>query len=484
MSASSSPSCADCHNGGVDRQGYVSPYKALADSVHSGLDCTDCHASVSLDDLNVDSSRPHGEPTVIADGAACAECHEHEAEAYKKHGRLDVGSDPDVPTCWSCHGAHDVYRSSSRRSHVHPVNLPRTCRACHTNVDLVVRHDVLRDAPIKMYQNSVHGTASRKGIYVAATCNDCHSGVGAGGKRTAHRILSGADPESTIYHFAIPDTCGQCHAPIARDYWDGIHGQLVKRGAIDSPVCTHCHGEHGIVSPDDPRSRVSAARLAEETCAPCHESAALNEKYGLAGGKLGSYIDSYHGLKSRTGNVEVANCASCHGAHRILPSSDPTSSIHPDNLRTTCGECHPGISSELASVAIHETSVGMSSGWPHFFTVLYYWIIGVTIGLMLLHCLADWVRHTRIMGDKPFIVRLTPNETAQHWLLAIAFGVLVLSGFSLRFSEAWWVQMMFGWGGGKGFEIRGLVHRVAAVLFTISCAWHLGYLFTARGGIG
>jgi len=347
-------------------------------------------------------------------------------------------------------------------------------------VDLVKKHDVLRDAPIRMYQNSVHGQATRKGVYVAATCNDCHSATAPDGRRTAHRIVSPADPESTIYHFSIPDTCGQCHEPITKDYWEGIHGRLVKRGAVDVPVCTHCHGEHGIISPGDPQSPVSAARLAEETCAPCHESAVLNEKYGVPAGRLRSYIDSYHGLKSKAGDVHVANCASCHGAHRILPSVDPTSSVHRDNLRATCGECHPGITAELAGAPIHETATGIKTGWPRFFTVLYYWIIGITIGLMALHCLGNCVRHIRNMGEKPFVVRMIVNEMLQHWVLAVSFIVLVISGFSLRFSEAWWVQILFGWGGGEGFIIRGQVHRIAAVAFTVCSVWHLFYLFTRR----
>jgi len=100
---------------------------------------------------------------------------------------------------------------------------------------------------------------------------------------------------------------------------------------------------------------------------------------------------------------------------------------------------------------------------------------------MLLHCVADWVRHVKIMAQRPFIVRLTPDETMQHWLLAITFIVLVISGFSLRFSEAWWVQVLFGWGGGQGFEFRGLVHRIAAVLFVVCCVWHVAYLCTGRG---
>jgi cytochrome b subunit of formate dehydrogenase len=76
---------------------------------------------------------------------------------------------------------------------------------------------------------------------------------------------------------------------------------------------------------------------------------------------------------------------------------------------------------------------------------------------------------------------MTVNETLQHWLLAISFIVLVISGFSLRFSEAWWVRILFGWGGGEGFLFRGLVHRIAAPLFLFTCLWHTIYLCTPRG---
>ncbi len=400
---------------------------------------------------------------------------------YVKHGRKEIGKDPDIPICASCHGTHDILSSSDERSRVHPSNLPNTCRACHTNVDLIKKHDILRGAPIALYASSVHGQAGKKGIFKKATCNDCHSAVDPNGKRTAHRILSPSDPQSTIYHFNIPDTCGQCHSSETGDYWGGIHGQLVKRGGVDAPVCTNCHGEHGIIRHDDPRSPVSAARVAEATCSPCHESEVLNEKYGIPAGRLKSYVDSYHGLKSKAGSVSVANCASCHGTHRILPHTDPNSSIYPDNLQKTCGDCHPGISAQLAGTRIHETATGLKTGWPEFFRVFYLCFISFTIGLMLLHCLGDLVRHVKIMRRQPYVVRMTINETFQHWTLTISFVVLVISGFSLRFSEAWWVKLLFGWGGGEGFLFRGRVHRIAAVVFITFCIWHLLYLFGHRG---
>ncbi|MCK4660944.1 MAG: cytochrome b/b6 domain-containing protein [Phycisphaerae bacterium] len=470
--------CTDCHARGGESTAKAVPTELLAGSVHADMNCTDCHESIAMEDVDATAAKPHGE---VVEPVNCGECHEEEAEVYQEHGRMRSGEDADFPACWSCHGSHDILPASDTRSPVHPINMPDTCTACHTDVDVLKRHEFMRDAPVKLYKTSVHGQASSGGVYVAATCNDCHSALDPDGKRTAHRILSAGDQESPINHFNIPDTCGYCHESVMKDYWAGIHGKLVKRGQVDSPVCTKCHGEHGIIRTNDPRSPVSAARVAEATCAPCHESDILKEKYGIPTGRLRSYVDSYHGLKAKAGDVRVANCASCHGAHRVLPHTDPDSRIHPNKLRETCGECHPGISAELAHTPIHETATGIKTGWPHAITVFYVWLIAITIGLMVLHNVADIVRHVKIMRRKPFVVRMTPNETIQHWLLAISFIVLVLSGFALRFSEAWWGKLLFGWGGGEGFVYRGAVHRAAAVVFGLCCLWHIVYLFSQRG---
>jgi cytochrome b subunit of formate dehydrogenase len=469
------PDCIDCHGRSDGTRLIKPPHELLAKSVHRTLDCTSCHESISLDDVDRESSRPHGDTEPVS----CGECHEDEEDAYAKHGRMEYGKDADIPQCWSCHGAHDILPSTDRQSHVHPANLPGTCRSCHADVDLVQRHEVLRDLPIELYANSVHGKAARRGIYEAAVCNDCHSALDDEGRRTAHRILSPADPESPTFHFNIPETCGQCHESIVDEYMEGIHGQFVKRGSFDTPVCTTCHGEHGIISADDPRSPVSASHLAQQTCTPCHESEVLNLKYGLSRGRLISYIDTYHGLKSEAGDLTVANCASCHGGHRILPSGDPTSSIHPANLRTTCGQCHPAISEELARVPIHGNGVDMSFGWPKLFTVLYQVLIAVTVSAMLVHHFLSFFRSIRNRQKLPQTRRFNTNEVLQHAVLTVSFVVLVITGFSLRFSEAWWVRLIFGWEG--GFGLRGTLHRGSAVLMMLGSVWHIVYLTTPRG---
>ena len=58
---------------------------------------------------------------------------------------------------------------------------------------------------------------------------------------------------------------------------------------------------------------------------------------------------------------------------------------------------------------------------------------------------------------------------------------LVITGFALRFSDAFWVHWLFGWEG--GFPLRGIIHRAAAVVFVITVIWHVAYLTTRRGHI-
>jgi len=461
-----SDDCSMCHEKSIHDTVIE---EDLSHSIHEGLECLDCHT--------LKNTIPHRElpPDYKIGCYSCRECHDKEAQEYTGHGRSLRGECEDIPFCSDCHGDHDILPSFIKHSKTHPANLPQTCGECHEDVDLTRKYEILIDRPIQIYESSVHGQATKGGIYVAATCNDCHSSDG-----TAHKIFSPGFQQSTINHFNIPKTCGKCHQGIENDFWEGIHGQLVARGETDAPVCTHCHGEHGILSSSDPRSPVSKAKVAEMTCSPCHESIALTEKYGLASGRLTTFIDSYHGLKSKAGDLFVANCASCHGVHRILPSTDPTSTIHPDNLRQTCGECHPGISPALAATPIHGIGgEGLQTKAAGIVKNIYIIAIILIIGLMALHCLLDFLRHIIKLIKKPQVRRMRLGELWQHHLLMVSFIVLVVTGFALRFSDIWISRVLFGWD--RGFAVRGIIHRAAAGILIFTTVWHAIYLFTRRG---
>jgi cytochrome b subunit of formate dehydrogenase len=79
-------------------------------------------------------------------------------------------------------------------------------------------------------------------------------------------------------------------------------------------------------------------------------------------------------------------------------------------------------------------------------------------------------------------LRMSLNERIQHFLLLSSFIILVSTGFALKYPEAVWV-MWFRWiFGDYAFEIRGIVHRIAAVIMTADSIYHIIYVsFTKRG---
>jgi hypothetical protein len=181
-------------------------------------------------------------------------------------------------------------------------------------------------------------------------------------------------------------------------YGESIHGVLAARGRSDAPTCTTCHGIHGIKAKVDPSSPVNERRIAVTTCPQCHALQRVTREYGMTASPVKSYLTSFHGLSYQGGDPYVADCASCHGVHDILPPSDPKSTVNKNNLQKTCGQCHPGASENFAKLAIHtfaptgRANIGEKIvGWVKtFYTIL---IIAV-IGGMVFFNFTDWLRKT------------------------------------------------------------------------------------------
>ena len=53
------------------------------------------------------------------------------------------------------------------------------------------------------------------------------------------------------------------------------------------------------------------------------------------------------------GYAPMATCASCHGAHAVLPASNPASKVSKENRLKTCQQCHAGASANFASFDPH-----------------------------------------------------------------------------------------------------------------------------------
>ncbi|UCH10780.1 MAG: cytochrome c3 family protein [Fidelibacterota bacterium] len=79
-----------------------------------------------------------------------------------------------------------------------------------------------------------------------------------------------------------------------------------------------------------------------ELCGKCHNNPDLMRRYNpnLPTDQTAKYWTSGHGNSLRQGNHEVAQCASCHGAHGIKRSTDPGSPVYHANVAATCAPCH------------------------------------------------------------------------------------------------------------------------------------------------
>ncbi len=381
---------------------------------------------------------------------ACAACHSDKAQQLKSSAHASLA-------CTTCHVGIKGF------PHPKHVSLPK-CAECHAKQE-------------SEWSKSVHGQAWAKGNKTAPTCQTCHG--------SAHTV-----PRTHTWTFkkSIPPLCGSCHAQVLQHYQESIHGQALARGVVDVPVCTTCHHAHLILAPGNPHSSVYPTHI-PETCGQCHGNVRLSREYGLPTNRLLTYDASFHGMMSKEGSITVANCASCHGVHLILPSSDPRSSINPKNLPKTCGKCHPGAGTTFAIGPVHEMpgagkgTVSKAIVWVRWF---YLIIIPLTIGLMFLHNLGDWLHKLgRIRLHPPESPRLNPEagnegtqirmyrfERIEHGLLLISFLVLAWTGFALKYPAAWWAQPLLMWES-SGLPLRGIIHRIAAVVFMAVAGMHV-----------
>jgi len=516
-------------------------------SPHKDMACTDCHQGLDA------SAVPHAKKIAPVD---CASCHGDAAEKHPFHAAMSEGAsqnDSPATSCKGCHGTHDILPLSDPASPMKPVSIPAFCARCHARVatnwhesehghavaagikgapscltchshkltrgwyeradaaTLKVAQERMcltchRDDPevrarttptagfIAAYETSVHGSALSKGNGKAATCVDCHG---------SHEMKKGYDPSSRVAKIHIPDLCGKCHGPVAAAFARSIHATAVRHGNTDAPVCTDCHGEHTIFKHNDPRSPVAFANLSSQVCTPCHSSVALSRKYGLAPDRGQTFADSYHGLALRGGSVAAANCASCHGSHEILRSSDPASMVNKANLEKTCGKCHPGANARFGVGSVHVAVTQEQSPILWWIGRAYVVLIILTIGGMFFHNLFDFLRKSRRIqrerrgggaeaeaprrggsadeGAPALYLRMTGLERLQHACLLLSFFLLVLTGFMLRYPDAWWVRgirslstHVFVW--------RSLIHRIAGVVMVVASVFHLGYVaFSLRG---
>jgi formate dehydrogenase gamma subunit len=134
--------CGQCHTDIAKTYLESVHGQAMKNGVSAAPVCVDCHGEHLI--------LGPKEPASLVNAArvsmtTCGRCHSDErlvlrynlpadripsfADSY--HGLAMRGGSQSVANCASCHGVHNIFRSTDARSTVNAANLPKTCGTCH-----------------------------------------------------------------------------------------------------------------------------------------------------------------------------------------------------------------------------------------------------------------------------------------------------------------------------------------------------------------
>jgi cytochrome b subunit of formate dehydrogenase/uncharacterized protein with PIN domain len=337
--------CGKCHQEGspVQRQRVIHQDHILenySESIHGegllkrGLavsaTCASCHTPHHI--LPHTDSRSSIARKNIA--ATCAQCHTQIEQVHRKviRGELWEKEAHVLPACVDCHQPHKVRKVFYEQGFA-----DSDCLRCHAQKDLRRTRDGK-----SLYVDATELMHSR---HQKVSCSQCHSEVSVELTRPCAKITK-------------PVECSSCHAEIGQMYQTSIHGKLFNQQDPNAPTCLECHGTHGILGKQNPKSNTFPTNV-PALCARCHREGrkAATRYTGQEHQIIERYTESIHGkglLKS--GLTVTAMCTNCHTAHGELPQNNPDSSVNPKNIPTTCGRCHHGIEEQFVR-SIHSAAV-------------------------------------------------------------------------------------------------------------------------------
>lgn len=368
------PVCIDCHQPHVVRRVFY-------EESFSNEKCMKCHSNPNLSksvngekvslfvDLNEHQNSAHANNTCIkchtnisnarnpvclnSGKVDCSICHAENVSDYNisEHGILHAANDINAPYCTDCHGKHDVKRKDDITSSTFRRNIPELCGECHKDGHVAaIRYKGTQTSIVENYKMSIHGKGLlESGLMVTATCVDCH---------TSHKELPKDNPESSINKDNIAQTCANCHLGIYEEFKKSVHSPLVTKTDKKLPVCNDCHLSHTIERTDlnDFRQQIL------NQCGKCHEEI------------TSTYFDTFHGKVSKLGSSKTAKCYDCHGAHNILPPTNPESKLSRENIVETCKTCHPNSNRKFVGYLSHATHHD-SDKYPYLYYTFWFMTI-------------------------------------------------------------------------------------------------------------
>jgi hypothetical protein len=365
------------------------PPEAPAQGSRGGdADCAVCHGELELLRQNVPRLGRARELLVVPadlrgsahDGMACAQC--HTGFAAFPHPRS-----AETETCRSCHSDEEREWMAGRHAEISGEGeAAASCSSCH---------GIHRMAPI---QALAEGPEM---LRINARCTSCHQTdglpegdphagqVGCWSCHAPHAVHPRDDPRALISPLMQARTCGSCHEDAAAAWRTDRHGAAVLAAlttggasqalpaARDVPVCSGCHGGHGMVPIESPAFTVEAT----DRCTECHARAAER------------FYGSYHGRATALGSRVAAACHTCHGSHGVHPDADPRSTVHQANLIETCGQCHEHVRPAFVTYDNHPDPFDRERN-PGIFYAFWFMngMLASVLGVFGIHTVLWWIR--------------------------------------------------------------------------------------------
>jgi cytochrome b subunit of formate dehydrogenase len=300
--------------------------------------------------------------------------------------------------------------------------------------------------------------------------------------------------------------CLYCHdEPIFRDPTGSIP-LLKELGSRTFERCDVCHLRQ---SPAETAYylRHMAARLQParptlemaQVCAVCHSDPAVCIQFKMQDA-VSSYVRSFHGKAALLGDAKTANCLSCHIApganvHLMLKPDHPASAVGPVQVANTCRNmaCHPGADATLGAASVHLDLPAIRGHFEFWMALAFIVLTVATFGPSMIICVLElvpqvlgWKSHhshrmdqlTRAVLSHPEgrkrLIRFTLAQRIQHWVLAVLFALLVITGFPLKFADQRWSQVVIDQFG--GLNTARLMHHWGGFLLVIGLAVHVIYI--------
>lgn len=274
--------CMVCHE---DDENWPEDFSRNDVHLQPGLSCAGCHGGDPTsddEDIGMSPSRGYrGVPSKKEIPNLCGKCHSDinfmrqykpriatdQVQQYHTsvHGKKLAEGDQKVADCTSCHSAHAILPADDPRSTVYPLNVPNTCKKCHSDPDYMAEYGIHTNQ-YDQFAASVHGKALLENQDTGApACNDCHGNHGA--------VPPGLQ--------SISHVCGTCHVNNMQYFSRTRMSEEFQKEDLHG--CEECHGNHAVKKTFDGMVGISE----ESVCTDCHDE---GEKGYLAAEKIGKQV--------------------------------------------------------------------------------------------------------------------------------------------------------------------------------------------------